>query len=235
MRVSPVLRFLAAMVVVVAAAATRAQAPAPAPDITVDDVRLAFTEVERAASFQQLLDAVSRHEQVLGDSRVLDLIDRLLESPGLGEAQRNFMLLERAIAHDIGRYGAATAAQLGAVRLIAVVALSAQSPAQLAAVMDEFAPLSAAMSPEVVRAALAAPENLWPPALLPLMEQLGQDWPAYGSQAAAMRMGEAAAQNAAAAGQSESESAGSWEDRTAESFLDMGQPIPDGLIYIPQQ
>lgn len=236
MRLSPVLRALLAVVLIAAAMATRAQAPTPTQTITVEEVQQAFGDVERASSFQQLLDAVTRHESVLADSRVHELIDRLLESQDLGDAQRINTLLEQAMAHDVSRYGAATAAQLGAVRFIAVVALSVQSPAQLAAVMEKFTPLSAAMSPEIVKTALAAPANLWPPALLPLMEQLGQDWPAYGAHAAATHMGEAASQyDATVREQAGTESTESWEDRTAEKFLDMGQPIPDGLIYIPQQ
>lgn len=201
--------------------------------VTTDEVQQALSAVASADTYQQFLDAVTQHQRIFGDPQSTTLIDQALASGQLDDAQRNLLLFDRLLAQDIRQYDVGTAVQFGVVRLIAATAMGAQSPAHLAVVMDKFTPMASAMSAELVSAALSG--SSWPPALLPLMQQLGQDWPAYGSLAAATRMSESAGASAQNNDDSSDSNSGqSWEDRTAERFLESGQPIPDGLIHMPQ-
>ena len=225
MRIAPLLRnFLAVLLI---AASPLLYAQGSATSYTVAEVQQAFNAIENAGDYQQFSQAVATHEALLGHPQVLQLVDRLLESAELSDEQRNFMHLERALVHDVGQYGAGTAAQLSGIRFIAGATLSAQTVEELAAAMNGFAPLAHAMSPEMVQAALQQPANRWPAALLPLLQQLGRDWPVYGAQGAAARLAESVAANGSPAEQSEASSqSGYVEDRIGESFLETGQPIP---------
>jgi hypothetical protein len=204
------------------------------PGYSREEVRQAFGAIENADDYPQLLAAVTQHEALLASAQVRELVDQLLDSPQLSDAQRKSMQFAGAIVEDAARYGAETAAQLSAIRYIALAAMAAETPEQLAAVLDRLTPLSRVMNAQMVRAALQQPAGRWPDALLPLMEQLGQDWPAYGAQAAATRMAAmASADTQAGVGTAQPAAAGTFEDRAADSIINMGESVPDGLIYIP--
>jgi hypothetical protein len=121
------------------------------------------------------------------------LIDARLRDRDLDDNQRGLLMLERQLSIDARLRDAVTAVRLLSIRLLAGYALLADSPQQLAGVLDKFAPLAKTITPQMVREALDTPGNNWPAALAPLMEQLARDWPARGSLPAAMRMAESAA------------------------------------------
>lgn len=173
-----------------------AQAPPsrkpPRDDATDAEVLEAVGAVERAEAYGDLMDAVERYEEVIGSSRTVALVDRALQTAEPGSQQRGLLVLERQLSLDCRQHGAKPAARLLAVRLVAASALGADSAEQFAAQLEKFAPLAKEIDGILVRNALAAPADTWPPALLPLMEQLARDWPADGALPAARRLAQAA-------------------------------------------
>jgi hypothetical protein len=157
------------------------------------EILQAATAVERADTYTDLLAAIEQHAPAISSARTIELIDARLKDRSLDDNSRGLLLLERQLSLDVTRLGAAGAARLLGTRLIAGYALAANSPEQLSGVLDKFAPLAKVMTPQLVRDALNTPGNNWPPALLPLMEQLARDWPVSGALAAARRMAQAAA------------------------------------------
>jgi hypothetical protein len=170
------------------------RSPGPASRTPIDaDILQAITAIERADGYSDLLAAIERYAPAISSPRTIELIDARLQAPGLDDSQRGLLMLERQLSVDSRLRGAAAAARLLSIRLIAGYALLADSPQQLVGVLDKFSPLAKAITPPLVREALDTPGNDWPDALLPLMEQLARDWPARGALAAATRMAEAAA------------------------------------------
>jgi hypothetical protein len=155
------------------------------------EIRQAALAIEQADGYDDIVAAATRHADVLSSPRVAALVDGLLKNPSINETQRGLLLLERQLSIDTRNLGAAAAAKLLSIRVIAGSAVAADTPEQFAAVLDKFAPLAVSMNPEVVRQALNTAGNNWPAALLPLMEQLARDWPKLGSLAAATRMAQA--------------------------------------------
>lgn len=166
------------------------QRPAAVP--SDQEVQLAASAIEQADGYQAIVAAAERHADVLASPRIVELVDLLLQNPSLNAAQRGMLLLERQLSIDVRQLGAVPAARLLSIRVIAASALSAETPQQLATVLEKFSPLATVMTVPMVRDALAAPANAWPEPLLPLMEQLARDWPAVGASGAANRMAEAA-------------------------------------------
>ena len=158
-----------------------------------DEIRQAFSAIESADEYREIVSAIATYEQVFRSSRVVELADAFLQSPTLDAAQRTLLMLERQLALDCQRHGAATAARRLSVRLIALHALSADSPQQFANELEKFAQLAKEMTVALVREALDTREAPWPDTLLPLMEGLARDWAQRGALAAATRMAEAAA------------------------------------------
>jgi hypothetical protein len=165
--------------------------PAAAPSDT--DIVQAVNAVERADGYADLLAQVQRHAAAISSPRTIELIDARLRDQALDDNQRGLLMLERELSADTRARGADAAARLLSIRLIAGYALLANSPEQLAGVLEKFLPLAKSMTPQEVREALDTPGNGWPAALFPLMEQLARDWPARGSLGVATRMAEAAA------------------------------------------
>ena len=167
--------------------------PSPAPGQSSDaDIPEALGAIERADGYSDLLAAIERYGPAIGSARTVELIDAALRDRNLDDNQRGLLALERQLSIDVRLRGAVTAARLLSLRLLAGYALLADSPQQLAEVLEKFAPLAKTITPQMVREALDTPGNSWPPALVPLMEQLATDWPVRGSLPAAMRMAEAA-------------------------------------------
>ena len=164
---------------------------------SVAEIQQAAAAIEQADGYNDILAATQKYASVLSSPRVVELVDGLLQNPSLNDTQRGVLLLERQLSVDCRTLGAAAAAKLLAVRVIAGSAVSADTPQQFAAVLDKFSPLAGVMTVELVRQALNTPGNTWPAALIPLMEQLGRDWPTVGALGAATKM--AAAANAAPA------------------------------------
>jgi hypothetical protein len=156
------------------------------------EIREAAGAIEQADGYSDLVAATERYARVFSSPRVVEMVDALLQNPALTDSQRGVLLIERQLSIDCRELGAAAAAQLLAVRVIAGSAMSVDTPQQFAAVLDRFAPLASAMTVELVRQALNTPGNTWPKPLLTLMEQLARDWPALGAAGAATRMAETA-------------------------------------------
>ena len=164
---------------------------------SVAEIQQAATAIEQADGYNDILAATQKYAGVLSSPLVVELVDGLLQNQSLNDTQRGILLLERQLSVDCRTLGAAAAAKLLAVRVIAGSAISADTPQQFAGVLNKFSPLSGVMTVELVRQALNTPGNTWPAALLPLMEQLARDWPTLGALGAATKM--AAAANAAPA------------------------------------
>ena len=190
-RLRPVLLVLAAFPVV--AFAQQRSLPPPARTPSDAEIVEAVSAIERADGYTDLVAASERYAAVLSSSRTVDVIDARLQDGGLSNEVRGLLMLERQLSIDSRGRGATVAAQLLAVRLIAGYALLANTPQELAAALDKFSPLAKVITPQLVRDAFDTPDNRWPDALRPLMEQLARDWPARGALAAATRMAEAAA------------------------------------------
>lgn len=158
-------------------------------------IQQAAAAIEQADGYAQIVAATTKYADVISSPRVVQMVDGLLKNPALDETQRGILLLERQLSIDCLNLGAAAAAKLLAVRVIAGSAIAADTPQQFAAVLDKFSPLAVSMNAELVRQALNTPGNNWPAALVPLMEQLARDWPKLGSLAAATRMADAANAN----------------------------------------
>ena len=156
------------------------------------EIRQAVTAIERAEGYRDILEAVQRYEEVFSSPRLVELADAQLQRSDLDTNQRGLVILERQLSLDCRLRGAAAAARLLSVRLVAGYALMAETPQQFAEVLEKFAPLAKEMNAQVVREALDTPGNSWPKGLLPLMQQLARDWHERGALAAATRMAEAA-------------------------------------------
>lgn len=173
-----------------------AQAPSPdrppREDASDAEIGQALTAIEAAEGYLELLESIEQYEDVIRSERIVALVDEQLQSPELDADQRGLLVLQRQLSLDSREYGAKIAARLLAVRIIAGYALLAETPEQFASVLEKFSPLTAEMDAQLVREALDTPGNIWPDTLLPLMQQLANDWPEYGADAAAMRMAEAA-------------------------------------------
>ena len=156
------------------------------------EIQQAATAIEQADGYADIVAATTRYGSVLSSPRVVEMVDALLENQTLNDTQRGVLLLERQLSIDCRNLGAAAAAKLLAVRVIAGSAIAAETPEQFAMVLDKFAPLAVSMNVELVRQAINTPGNNWPRPLLPLLEQLAIDWPKLGGLAAATRMAEAA-------------------------------------------
>lgn len=165
---------------------------AASPTLTDAKIVEAFAAIERADGYSDLVAAAERHASAIGSLRTLELIDARLAVPSLDAAQRGLLILERQLSADSRRLGTTAAVRLLSIRLIAGLALRADSPKQFAGVLEKFSPLASTITPQLVREALESPGNSWPDGLLPLMEQLARDWPAGGALAAATRMAEGA-------------------------------------------
>lgn len=163
----------------------------PRDDASDAEVIEAVGAVERAQTYGELVEAVEQYEDVIASRRTVALADQALQTAPPGSEQRGLLLLERQLSLDCRQHGATPAARLLAVRFMAASALVADSAEQYATVLERFAPLAKEIDAGLVRDALAAPDDTWPPALLPLMEQLAVDWPASGALAAATRMARA--------------------------------------------
>jgi hypothetical protein len=153
----------------------------------------ALTAIESADTYRQIVDGTQRYETVIGSARVVELLDRLLQTPDLDTNRRGLLVLERQLSVDTRQWGAGTAARLLAIRLVAGYALLADTPQQFATVLEKFAELAKEINPQLAHEALDTPGNTWPAGLYPLMEQLARDWPQYGALGAATRMAKAAA------------------------------------------
>ena len=136
------------------------------------EIQQAAAAIEQADGYADIVAATTRYADVLSSPRVVEMVDALLKNPALNETQRGVLLLERQLSIDCRTLGAAAAARLLAVRVIAGSAIAADTPQQFAAVLEKFAPLASAINVELVRQALNTPGNNWPKPLLPLMEQL---------------------------------------------------------------
>lgn len=209
---------------------------APRPDVTDADVQRAFNAIDRATGYEDLRRVLQRHQDVVRSPRALVLLDRALSDPALNATQRGALALARQTAVDCGERGPTVAAQFLSIRLIASAALAAETPAQLAAVLEKFSELAPVITPRLVRAALDVPGHAWPGSLLPLMEQLAVDWPARGALPAANRMASAASQAQDAARGAESprpaadgQLVGHW--RTTRIVFET--PRDDNLILHP--
>ena len=156
------------------------------------EIRQAAAAIEQADGYADIVAATERYASVISSPRVVQLVDEALQNPALNDAQRGVLLLERQLSLDCRALGAATAARLLAVRVIAAGAMTADTPQQFAATLEKFSPLASTMTVALVRQALDTPGNSWPKPLLPLMEQLARDWPKLGSLGAATRMAESA-------------------------------------------
>ena len=162
------------------------------PNPTILEIQQAATAIEQADGYNDILAATQKYARVLSSPRVVELVDGLLQNQSLDGTQRGLLLLERQLSVDCRTLGAATAAKLLAVRVIAGSAMSADTPQQFATVLNKFSPLAGVMTVEVVRQALNTPGNTWPAALIPLIEQLARDWPTLGALGAATKMAAAA-------------------------------------------
>ena len=156
------------------------------------EIRQAAAAIEQADGYADIVTATERYAAVISSPRVVQLVDEALQNPGLNDTQRGILLLERQLSLDCRALGAAPAAKLLAVRIIAAGAMAADTPQQFSATLEKFAPLASTLDVALVRQALDTPGNSWPKPLLPLMEQLARDWPKLGALGAAARMAQAA-------------------------------------------
>jgi hypothetical protein len=183
----------ALLVLAVAPVAGQGRASGARPSVPSDlEIRQAAAAIEQADSYDDIVAATGRYGDVISSPRVVEMVDGLLQNQSLNDTQRGLLLIERQLSLDCRALGAAAAATLLAVRVIAGSAMSADTPQQFAAVLEKFSPLAGAMSVALVRQALDTPGNNWPKPLFPLMEQLARDWPKLGAVGAATRMAETA-------------------------------------------
>lgn len=164
--------------------------------VTRAELQQALRAVDGAADYTDLVARMKQHEDVLSSASAIVLMDQLLADLSLTETERNQGKLAQAICQDCKDRGATTAAQLLSLRLIAISALAAKTPQQLADAMEKFSALAPQATPGMARAALDTPGHKWPPALLPLMQQLVVDWRESGALIAATRMEKAAQRSA---------------------------------------
>lgn len=192
------------------------------------EIRQAIGAIERANGYREIVEATARFEDVIRSPRTVALADEQLRNPALAANQRGLLLLERQLSLDCRLQGAAAAARLLSVRLIAGYALSADSPQQFAKALERFSPLAREMNASLVREALGAPADAWPKELLPLMQQFARDWPEHGALAAATRLADAARRAAPkSAGASGGPTvAGHWRSTT----ISFGSPRDEHLV-----
>lgn len=189
---------LTAAILMTSFALVAAQArPAAGQQAVPTDVEIqqAAAAIEQADGYADVLAATQKHAAVISSPRVVQLVDAALQNTALNDAQRGVLLLERQLSIDCRTLGAAAAARLLAVRVIAGSAMQADTPQQFAVVLEKFSPLANVMTVDLVRQALNTPGNTWPKPLLPLMEQLARDWPTLGALGAAAKMAAAANAN----------------------------------------
>ena len=201
---------------------------------TLRAVLRAVEDIEAAETFSQVQTAIDSNETVWRDRSTVAVLNYILANHSLAGDIRFRRQVERELALDYQQYGREVAARLLSVRILALAAMRAQSVQEFAAVMGRFSQLADSLNPNLVRAALRPAAGNYPPALISLMEQLGRDWPRYGALNAATRM----AQSVQQSGFVKRSKGGSnrskfWEDRVAEKFLELGQPIPNNLIINP--
>lgn len=209
---------------------------APRDSASEAEIVQAFAAIEAANGYTDIVDAVQEHEAVIASVRMVALADERLQSGALDANERGVVMLMRQLSMDCRGQGARPAARLLAVRLVAGYALAADTPQQFAAVLEQFSPLDREMSAEVVREALDTPGNTWPAGLLPLIQQLGRDWPASGALAAATAMANSA--NASSSGGGASGSTDSVEARADQPLvghwqftrIEFGSPRDENLI-----
>ena len=194
----PVFTVITAAFVTLMSAAIQGQARPPAGQQAVPsdlEIQQAATAIEQADGYADVLAATQKYAAIISSPRVVELVDAALQNAALNDAQRGVLLLERQLSIDCRTLGAAAAARLLAVRVIAGSAIQADTPQQFAAVLEKFSPLASVMTVDLVRQALNTPGNTWPKPLLPLMEQLARDWPTLGALGAATKMAAAANAN----------------------------------------
>jgi hypothetical protein len=194
------------------------------------EITQAAGAIEQADSYDEIVAATEQYASVISSPRVVEMVDQLLQNPALNETQRGVLLLERQLSLDSRAFGAAAAAKLLAIRVIAGNALSADTPQQLAAALDKFSPLAATITVALVRQALDTPGNSWPKPLLPLMEQLARDWPTFGSLGAATRMAEAANKAAALAPKPVPSRAPTLVGHWRSTTISFGSPRDEHLV-----
>ena len=199
-RMKPVHTFVAvtAAFVTLISVAIQGQTRPPAGQQAVPsdlEIQQAATAIEQADGYVDVLAATQKYAAIISSPRVVELVDAALQNAALNDAQRGVLLLERQLSIDCRTLGAAPAARLLAVRVIAGSAIQADTPQQFAAVLEKFSPLAGVMTVDLVRQALNTPGNTWPKPLLPLMEQLARDWPTLGALGAATKMAAAANAN----------------------------------------
>jgi hypothetical protein len=165
---------------------------APRDNASEAEIVQAFAAIEAANGYPDIVNAVQEHEAVIASARMVALANARLQDGSLDRDQRGVVLLMRQLSMDCRDKGARPAARLLAVRLVAGYALASDTPQQFATILEQFSPLEAEMSAEVVREALDAPGNTWPSGLLPLMQQLAHDWRQNGALAAATAMASSA-------------------------------------------
>jgi hypothetical protein len=192
---------LTALSVMPASSGGQAASAGDGPQTRPSDAAInqAATAIERAEGYADLVEAMRRYEQAICSPRMAELADEVLRLTTISDAQRGLVRLERQLSIDCRQRGAAVAARLLSVRVIAGYALQADSPQEFAGVLEKFSELARELDIQLVRDALSAPAMTWPPALLPLMEQLSRDWREQGALAAATRMASAATGPPAAA------------------------------------
>src|SRR5262245_61467502 len=83
------------------------------------EIRQAAAAIEQADGYAEIVAATERYAAVISSPRVVQLVDEALKNPGLGDSQRGVLLLERQLSLDCRALGAAAAAKLLAVRVIA--------------------------------------------------------------------------------------------------------------------
>lgn len=199
----------------------------------------AAKDIEAAETFSQVQRAIDSHETVWNDPSTVAVLDSVLASPSLALDIRLLRQLERELALDYQRYGREGAARLFSIRMLAAASVTVQSVQKFVAIMGGFSELADNLNPTLVRAALrSAACNYYTPAQISRMEQLGRDWPRYGALNAATRMAQSSRQSGSvkrSTGRSNTSTFDRryFEDRTAEQFLKLGRPIPDGLIMNP--
>jgi hypothetical protein len=167
-------------------------ASARTPAVTRAELEQAIRAIDRAQNYPELVATLKQHQEILSSDSAIARMNELLADDSLTENQRNQGKLVRAVCQDCKDRGATNAAQLLSLRIIAASALVAKTPRQLADTMEKFSALAPHATPGMARAAIDTPGNKWPPALLPLMQQLVVDWRESGALAAATRMEKAA-------------------------------------------
>lgn len=222
------------LVAVLVASPVAVLAQSESRDYQLTDVQEALEAVQNADTYDQILLALVLHEDLFAAPPVHQWLDEAISSDALTEEQRLFLTVTRLVAHDVQQYGATTAAQLLAVRYIAATAI-ARPAEELAALLGRYESFAPYMTPSVVRSALESTDGAEQDPRVALLEQLGIDWRDHGPLVAIERMADAAGAQTMSPSPDDGTRDGYSEDRIADGFLNLGQPIPDGLIYIPSQ